>query len=196
MKINFQNNFQQYFRKIRFDDMRHFLPVFIIAILSSTLFLSCRKENIPKKFTIRLDRSFDVPAGLNYIDAHYFVLDEIPTFYDQIIGQQDVPAGAKITLVPERAVITSLFNDIDFDFIDKVSVRIYTNNNPKDKPEAFYIEYIPTTVDNELQLIPTSFDAKPFLDYGIVNAEVRFFFKRTTPQSMNLRIVMDFRGNY
>ena len=28
---------------------------------------------------------------------------------------------AKITLVPERASITSLFNDIDFDFIDKVA---------------------------------------------------------------------------
>ena len=176
--------------------MKHFLPVFVFTLFSAFLFQSCGKETIPKKFTVRLDRTFEVPAGLNYIDAHYFVLDEIPTFYDQIIGQQNVPAGAKITLVPERASITSLFNDIDFDFIDKVAIRIYTNNNPKDKPEAFYIEYIPNSVDNELQLIPTSFDAKPFLEYGIVNAEIRFFFKRTTPQSMNLRIVMDFRGNY
>lgn len=176
--------------------MKHFLPVIVFTLFSAFLFQSCGKETIPKKFTVRLDRTFEVPAGLNYIDAHYFVLDEIPTFYDQIIGQQNVPAGAKITLVPERASITSLFNDIDFDFIDKVAIRIYTNNNPKDKPEAFYIEYIPNSVDNELQLIPTSFDAKPFLEYGIVNAEIRFFFKRTTPQSMNLRIVMDFRGNY
>lgn len=158
--------------------------------------LSCNKENIAKKFTIRLERSFDVPAGLDYLDAHYFVLEEIPTFYEQVINQQNVPPGSTITLVPERAVITSLYNNIDFDFVDKVSVKIYTNNNSKDKPEAFYIEYVPTTVDDELQLIPTSFDAQPFLKDGIVNAEVKFFFKRATPQLLNLRIVMDFRGNF
>jgi hypothetical protein len=158
--------------------------------LLASIVLSCDKGEVDRKFSIRLDRNFEVPAGLDYLNAHYFVLDEIPTFYQQVVNQQNVPAGTKITLVPESAVISSIYNDVDFDFVDKVSVRIFTNTNVKDKPEAFYIEYIPTTVDGELRLIPTSFDAQPFLKDGIVNAEVRFFFKRTTPQLMNLRIVM------
>ena len=166
--------------------------IFLLAFTT----LSCDKDDVVRKFSIRLDRNFEVPAGLDYLNAHYFVLDEIPTFYQQIINQQNVPVGAKISLVPESAVISSIYNDVDFDFVDKVSVRIFTNTNVKDKPEAFYIEDIPTTVDGELRLIPTSFDAQPFLKDGIVNVEVRFFFKRTTPQLMNLRIIMDFRGNY
>lgn len=170
--------------------------VLFILVTLSVCHFSCGRDNFVKKFGIRLDRNFDVPAGLDYIDAHYFVLNEISTFYDQIIAQEAVPDGATISLVPEKAVITSLYNNVDFDFVDKVSVRIYTNNNPDDKAEAFYIEYIPNTVDGELQLIPTSFEALPFLKSGLVNAEVRFFFKRTTPQVLNLRIVMDFRGTY
>lgn len=172
---------------------------FISKLLFITLIfslLSCNKDTFPKKFGIRLERDFNVAAGLDILDAHYFVLNEIPTFYDNIIAQENVPAGTTIHLVPERAIITSQFGEVDFDFIDKVSVRIFTNTNLTDKPEAFYVEFIPNTVDNELELIPTSFEALPFLEGGLVNAEVKFLFKRTSPQQMNLHLVMDFRGNY
>ena len=169
------------------------LPLCLLLIIST---ISCKKDNFQKKFGIRLDKNFDVPAGLDFIDAHFFVLNELPTFYSNIIAQEDVPDNATITIVPERAVITSLFGDVDFDFVERVSVRIFTNENVEDKPEAFYIEFIPNTVDGELELIPTSFDALTFLKGGLVNAEVKFVFKRTSPQLMNLRILMDFRGNY
>jgi hypothetical protein len=92
--------------------------------LLASIVLSCDKGEVGRKFSIRLDRNFEVPAGLDYLNAHYFVLDEIPTFYQQVVNQQNVPAGTKITLVPESAVISSIYNDVDFDFVDKVSVRI------------------------------------------------------------------------
>ncbi len=158
--------------------------------------LGCRKDSFVKKFGIRLERDFSVPAGLDILDAHYFVLSEMPTFYANLIAQEDVPDGAKVSLVPEKALITSRFGNIDFDFIEKVSVKIYTNANIDDKAEAFYIEYIPKSVDGELALIPTSFEALPFLKDGLVNAEVKFLFKITTPQQLDLHIQMDFRGNY
>lgn len=168
-------------------------PLCALLIISN---ISCKKDSFQKKFGVRLDRNFDVPAGLDFIDAHFFVLTELQTFYSNIIAQEDVPDGATISVVPERAVITSLFGDVDFDFVERVSVRIFTNDNVDDKPEAFYIEFIPNTVDGELELIPTSFNALKFLKGGLVNAEVKFVFRRTTPQLMNLRILMDFRGNY
>jgi hypothetical protein len=64
------------------------------------------------------------------------------------------------------------------------------------KQKHFTSNIIPKSVDGELALIPTSFEALPFLKDGLVNAEVKFLFKITTPQQLDLHIQMDFRGNY
>jgi len=171
------------------------ISLFLILASFGVLLNGCGKDT-NKKFTLRLDTNFDVPAGLNVLDAHYFIIRGLLTNYSSIINKNTIPAGAQIRLEPERASLEDLFNQTDLDFIDKISVRIFTNDNPTDKPECFYLENIPLNVDNYMDLFPTSFDANPFLESPEINVEVKITLKRNSGSQSNLHLTLDFKGNY
>lgn len=170
--------------------------IYYLLIASLCLFQNCSKDNNTKRFEIKLDKYFEIPPGLNTLDAYYFPLKDIYTNYDAIIKSLNLPEGTKVSLVPEVAWIRDPFTGADLDFIDKATVYISTNLNPDDKPESFYQDLIPLSVGSELQLFPTTFDAQPFLSKNSVNAEVRLQLRRNSVTSINVNLQMTFRGTY
>ena len=145
---------------------------------------------------MRLEENFIIPAGLNVIDGHHILLKNIPTNYANLVQNAKAPANATISLLPDHAFLRDLFGGEDLDFIEKVSLRIYTNNNPTDRPEAFYQETIPLDIHSQLTLFPTTFEAAPFLNGAEVNVDIGFIFRRSPSTNVNLNLQMDFRGNF
>ena len=157
---------------------------------------SCGKDKNTKKFEIKIDKYFEIPPGLNTLDAYYFPIKDIYTNYDAIIKSLNLPAGTKVSLVPEAAWIRDPFTGADLDFIDKATVFLYTNDKPDDRPESFYQDLIPLSVGSEIQLFPTTYEAQPFLSHSTINAEVRLQLRRNSVTSINVNLQMTFRGTY
>lgn len=165
--------------------------IFLFAFLS----IQCSKDS-DSKFRMRLESNLEIPAGLNVLDGHHFLIKNIQTNYASLVNSANIPSHATVSLIPDHAFLRDIFGSEDLDFIEKVSLKIYTNNNPTDRPEAFYQESIPLDVNSELTLFPTTFEAAPFLNGAEVNVDIGFFFRRSPSSSINLNLQMEFKGNY
>ena len=167
-----------------------------LILFFSLILLGCSKDKLNKKFTLSLFHQFSTPAGMSPLDAHYFTLTDIQTNFQNTIADLDIPDPSKITLVPEICILSPILGSPDFAFVREVSLKIYNKNNPVNKPEAFYLTRLPNQSVGELLLIPTEFEAEPFLNKGIINAEVKFLLYSTSPEPIDYMVRIDFRGNY
>lgn len=138
---------------------------------------------------------FEIPAGLNTIESHFFLLKDIPTAKNFFFG--DIPEEDIQAIVPSYARMTALDgNSIDYDFLFEVSVRICQPNKESNcLREIFYRDRIPNNVGNRLDLIPNDNNLKEILTQDDFTIEV--VLKRlvsTSPTFINSRLEMGFEA--
>ena len=130
----------------------------------------CAKDDLNVVFRMDYPNlQLTIPAGLNTIDSHFFILREIPTNKSFFFGSIDEATITEIT--PSFARINAIQNFADFAFVDEVVIRICEDNaiftkddvNTKCRREIFFREAIPLNTGTVIEMIPNSTNLKSIL---------------------------------
>lgn len=136
-----------------------------------------------------------VPAGLNPVLAHNFVVDAaIPTEHERFARETGVAWEDWARVRPWRASLVITEAGLDWDFAQEVVLKGY-RDDPAVQIELFYNDQIRPGTGQRLDMIPSDLDVKDVLDgevYGLV-LELRRL-RNSPPQSFPLTLEYSYRG--
>ncbi len=141
--------------------LKYFLPLLALILWQ------CNGDSINVAFDMQYPNlQFTVPAGLNTIDAHFFIIRDIPTNKAAFFGNIDEVDIVEIS--PSAAIVRGVQGNLaDYSFVDEIVVRICDDNDisqenifQKCRREIFFREAIPFNTGNRVELIPNAINLK------------------------------------
>ena len=139
-----------------------------------------------------MEAEFDIINGLNTIETHYFIIRNVPTFYSQSAQLKGVDTSLIKNVVASRGLMRGKFQDIDFDFISRVSIYAVSRKNPSNKREMYYLDFVPIGTNTELRMLSSSTDLKEIMKEEWIDLEVRLNFRTFTGSNLRSKIVFGY----
>jgi len=169
--------------------MKYILTSILVVLLS----LSCNNNNDDRLFEMPLrDVNFDLPAGLNTLDAHYFEIKNIPTNTIDVFNTFGANINNITAIEPGKATLINLFGASGFNFCGEIAVRMFSDNI-ETRTEIFYLDPVQVDAGPTVNLIPSDVDLTEYLKEETVHIEIKFGRMRTpSPESMEVRLELDF----
>lgn len=158
----------------------------ILALLIFILVISGCSGDDRQYIERQLNLSFDVPAGLNNIESHYFRIDDVYMFLDETLEINNLDSSQVDQISGGSARLYSRIGGVDFSDIDKISVFAVSQTNKEYRKEMFYLEEIPFRNLNELRMLNGLADFSEFIVDNKLDIEVRIQFRTFSSQSMKL----------
>ena len=123
---------------------------------------------------------FTITAGLDpFSGTHIFEVTDIPSLSDALFSQNGRTADELNAINPGTAVLRGIFSNPENGYIQEVSVKIFSKEDPTIEREVFYRDQISLNSSGDLGLIGTLVDAKSYLekeDFGIrIEMRLRYF---------------------
>ncbi len=166
----------------------------LLYLLPFLLLLSnCQKEP-DYLFKMEYEQDFEIAAGLNTFVVWYFEMRFIPSNADDFFTAFGADINEAGIINPGRARLSTIFSDVDYDFIEDISVRIYQDDPDEDK-EIFYRDNLPFNTGRDIDLFPTLVDVSEFVLEERFNVRVRMVFRQNPPQFVDSRLTFDFLVN-
>lgn len=170
--------------------MRLCLVLFVALILS----VSCGDDELRGDLLEYTPRQLEVPAGLNPTLSWVFRVGPVSTEHERFESITDTPWDDWTRVEPARASITINESGLNWDFVQEVILRAYTDD-PANAKEVFYLDIIPNNPGNRLNLIPTDFDANlGLLDADEVTFELELAIFSSPPQNLPVILQYSFEG--
>ncbi len=170
--------------------VRPFTKNIIYALVLSILLLpGCNSDNSEIH---ELDTFFDIeiPAGLNTIESHFFLVENVPTFISGFLENGQYTEDDLVRVNGVTATFMTRFSNLDLDFIDRMTIHALDANNPTVKRELFYLEFIPFGSKTEIQLIPSIENVADFFCKDFVDIEFRVDLRGFLPNPIDGRVEM------
>jgi len=136
----------------------------------------------------------DIPAGLNTLETHYFIIPDVATFAEaQLTGNGMSPEDVGY-INGLTASLETRFSGLDLDFIENIGVHFVDGNNLDDRREAFYIfnDFVDFGSKTDIAMIPTLLDFKDQLLEETVDLEFSINLRGFLPSQLDTRVVMTF----
>ncbi len=172
------NKFNMIINKILF--------LFIICIT----FIGCGKEeNI--LFEIPFELRFDIPAGLNPFDKHFFLVRNVQTNIRELRTQFNIDENQSLIIRPASAVLSSTFQDITFEFLAEVEISLF-EDDPDQDIEAFLTENVPVNAGRNVVVVPFETDLSKYVDEQTMNFKISLRLRTTTPSFIESVIELNF----
>jgi hypothetical protein len=169
---------------------------FLGFCLLCVLFSACGKDE-QSLFQIQMEAEFNLPAGLNTIETHYFYPTqpgtnnvEIPTNFEIFRSNASINEERIGAVLANRSSFIALFGE-NLEFINTISMWVY----PVDSnvgTEIFYQDLIEFGNRNELQLFPGIANVKDILSQDEVIIELRINTRSFSSQNIDIRVDLDF----
>lgn len=154
------------------------------------LFSTCRDE--PETlFEMDYRVDYNIAAGLNTFETHFFELSNIPTNATALLQNSNLTDGEIETIIPKSASLQSIFASDDLDFVREVSVRLFNNDDPTGT-EIFFRENVPGSTRDLIDLVPTLPDVKRYMLEDFYNVSIRMEFWEPTPTFIDVKLEFDF----
>ncbi len=166
--------------------MRIFLYVLITLLLTS-----CGSDN-KVLFDMEMTHDFVLLAGLNTTETHYFIRENVNTFFSSHLNGSSASIDDIKTIVANRAQLKDKFGDIYFDFIQSISIHAFHPLDPSNKKELFYMDFVPFDEDETLNMFSSIADLTDLLTNDLVNLEIKIKLRTITPTSIDTRLTMSF----
>ncbi len=178
----------------RFGRMNKWYLKFILLVSIIGLG-SCKKDNSGNRFDmIYPELYFTIPAGLNPFLIHFIEMRNIPLNKAFYFNQNNVQDPSSTRIQPKSARITSIFGDVDFEFIERISVLVSSTENPNQYVEAYYRDPVPLNSGNFLDLIPTLLDLQQIITGDSINVRIRMQLRSPSPVFVESRMDYSFFG--
>ncbi len=153
--------------------------------------LSCRKEE-QILFEIPIRLNFEIAAGLNPFDRHFYKITNVGTNIQSLRNQFDVPEDRVLIIRPASAIFSSLHRDIDFDFIEEIGISVYQGLNQDDDTDVFLTDFVPINAGRHINILPFDADYADVLDHHSINFLVSLRVRAPTPVFFECNIDIKF----
>lgn len=171
--------------------------IFLLIVFAAIAGLSCNKsDDQAPGFDMIYQTDFDIPAGIGAFEVHHFLIENIPTRYQQSLDQHGKVDSLITGIITAQATLGGIFGDANLDFVDQVSLRVYDESDPTDWVEIAYRQPVPLDPGNTLPLIPTLADAKRFFKNSRFSLDVVFWLRNTTLDETQLRLDLQMKATY
>jgi len=132
-----------------------FLAALAIALAS------CKKDK-EEGFELEYVMNFDIPAGLNPVQAHFWEVDNISTDF---ISKSNLAGYTKddVNRIHSKFLNLNLRNPSNSDYKWIERIYLYIDHDTLPQAEIGYLEFVPNNADNQLNLVPSQTDLKGYL---------------------------------
>jgi hypothetical protein len=180
-------------RKLSFTSKLAFLGLVLLTVIG----ISCKKDNeLAPGFDLFYQQDFSIPAGIGNFDVHHFRLKNIPTNWEQLLGQHGKTAEDITGVITSEASLVGVFGDADFSIVDRIFFRVFDNANPNDYLEIAYRDPTPIESNNVLPLIPSLADSKRFFTDPRFSVDVVIYLRGITQDQYDVRLSLTMRATF
>ena len=151
-----------------------------IVLLFLLSFLSCRKRE-PVLFEIPFRLSFQVQAGLNPFEKHYYPVRNITTNIQNLRQQFNVEPDRVLRIRPASAIFSSLHQDVDLDFIQEVGISVFKGFDQQNDTDVFLTEFIPVNAGRNINVLPFDDDVADVINVEELNFLVSLRLRAPSP---------------
>ena len=144
-------------------------------------------------FQVETFTDFQISLGLNTLEAHYFVNQNVPVTLRTQLDNLKVNEADISQVVANEAVLYPKFNDnVSLEFIHDVNIFIVDPQNTDRRKEIFFREAIPAGQNTGIQLLSTISDLTEFMLDDKIIVETRLEFRQFPPATFDVRVDMKF----
>jgi len=164
---------------------------YILIISFWFLLLGCSNEG-QELFDIRIETFFDIPAGLNSLETHYFYIRDVPTRIEAIgSGLQD---NEVLSVRSSTGLLRGRITSNDYRIIDQIAISAISSSDEGNKKEVYWMDFIPLDQTGDLQLFSSLPNVRDIVLQETIDLEIRVSFKSFTPVNMENRLIMNFKA--
>jgi len=186
-------------RQVRryFADMKQNAGILVsLVVFISIAQLSCKKDVGTRFDMVYPEQIFTIPAGLDPFKIHYFVIRDIPLNRNFYYTQNNITDPDRLKIVPRRARFTSIFGNVDYEFIEEVAVQFSTPENPEQYFDMFFRMPVPLKNGPVLDLAPTLLEIQSLLKSDFMNLRVRLRLRGPSPEFVETQLTFSLIGEY
>jgi len=159
-----------------------------LLVLSS---YSCDKDQV--SFYIFKEHDFEIPAGLNTIETHFFVFRNIKNTLPQELYDQGLSFDDVNLVYAGRGLIKPVFDDFQYGDIREVAIWVVSPTDPSIRHEIYYLDQIPYNLRGEMRLLSGIANLKEFLSlHSTYNLEIQIKFRNFVPANSLNRFTYSF----
>ena len=166
----------------------------VYLLLAMSVLVSCNKDNREELFELNYFVDFDIQPGLNTFDTHIYTVSPLNSQYDAKLASSGHLAGDVSAVEPKEGNLGSVFEDVNLNFIRRVSVYIFDPFKPANKIEFFYLDPVPFKNKTVIRLFPGISNVQEWIESGFFGVEVRVDFREITPALTQMRLEFDLRA--
>ena len=164
-----------------------------IGILLITMSgLSCHKDNRIELFKMTQVMDFEIKAGLNTIETHFFIQPAVNSSYEAQLELSGFEESLVASIEPRFSQLSTVFQDVDLDFIRIIEIRVVDTFDPIFQREVFYLDPVPFNTRTVIRPFPGLTDVREIVSQPTYGIEVRIVFRFVPQSSYDMRLQMDF----
>ncbi len=167
------------------------------GLMAIIMVLSCKKDQRQQLFTLSYPPppiNFQILPGLNTFDTHIYTLSPIPSRYATLLANSGRSEGEVIAIEAKAGYLSSVFQDINLDFVHRVSVFIFDPFEPDNKIEFFYMDPVPFRDKTVIQLFPGIADISEWVKKDYFGLEIRLDFRQNSPTLFQMDFQFELRA--
>lgn len=172
------------------SSLKHVLLLVFISICLNC----CTKTSDPILFKMEYDQILNIPAGLNTIETYSFLVKDIPSNYRYLLTTFNFTDTTITTIKPGSIRLIDELGLIDFSRVEKISL-IASQSGYTNEKEIGYLELVPLTSTNTLQLFPTLVNAKDIFSKETFNLKLKIKLRNFLNTSANIRLRFNMNAN-
>lgn len=158
----------------------------VILIPVSVFFSCCTNEGV-ELFRVQTETDYTIQGGLNQIQTHFFINNQVPTFWSTFSAGLEDSAGE---ILPNRATLSSRFGE-NLGHISSVSIWVY-DVDFEEGTEIFFMEPVQFGDKTEIQLFSNLDEVSQWITEERVLIEMRLTFRQIIGAPRDVRLSMDF----
>lgn len=167
-------------------NLKVILPLFLLLSLSS-----CGSDEA--LFKVETFTEFKIVLGLNTIETHYFINQNVPLTYEAQLNNASInDSDVKQVLSNQALLYAKSNNNVDLDFIHAVNVFLLNPDDLNDRTEIFFMDAIPLGQKDRIQLFSNISDLTQLMNNDKLIVETCLEFRQFPPATFDVRLDMDF----
>ena len=166
--------------------------IFLLVLPFVFLFSNCKKDD-DILFEMEYFHDFTITAGLNpFSGTHIFEITDIPSLSDALFNQNGTTTDELNAINPGTAVLRGIFSNPENGYIQEVSVKIFSKEDPTIEREVFYRDQISLNSSGDLGLIGTLVNAKSYLEKDDFGIRIELRLRDISPETIEMRLDFNF----
>ncbi len=170
--------------------MRSIWGIGIIVLTMSGL--GCNKDNRVELFQMTQVMDFEIKAGLNTLETHFFLQPAARSTYEEQLELSGFDESLVAAIEPKFSQLSTVFRDVDLEFIRLIEIRVVDTFDPTFQREVFYLDPVPPNTRNIIRPFPGLTNVREIVSNPTFGIEVRIVFRFVPRDNYDMRLQMDF----